>query len=79
MRFNESQDGLSYGLSNTYTNIAIYESTFTEDDILANYKTYCSDNTISVSDSAMTVSEDVSGLDSSAFYTRSFDDILTVY
>lgn len=79
VKFNQDQSGQHYGYLNTYSNIAFYEEAFTATKIINNYRLYCSDNTVYVQDSSILVSEDVDGLDNSAFYSRSFDDVLTIY
>ena len=73
IKFNQSQDGLVYGGSNTYSNIAFYENAFTLAEANKNYKLYCSDNSSVVTDPGVTVQESVSGVDSTAYFVRSFD------
>jgi hypothetical protein len=79
IKFNQNQSGDSYGLSNTYSNIAFYEEGFSSNKMLINYRLYCSDNTVSVEDSSISIIEDDNGMDGSAFYSRNFDDVLTIY
>jgi hypothetical protein len=79
IKFNQNQSGTEYGLNNLYSNIAIYEDQFTENEILENYNLYCSNNVSVVIEPGLTISEDASGNDNTANYIRLFDDILTNY
>jgi hypothetical protein len=79
IKFNQNQTGSEDGGANLYSNIAFYEDQFTEAQILNNYKLYCSDNSSIVQEAGIQVSEDAQGVDSTPYYTRSFDDILTIY
>ena len=79
VKFNQNQNDSVSGGANLYSNIAFYEDQFTEAQILNNYKLYCSDNSSSVQEVGLQISEDVSGADNTAYYTRSFDNILTIY
>jgi hypothetical protein len=74
IKFNQSQDGLTYGGSNTYSNIAFYENAFTEAEVIKNYKLYCSDNSYKLTDPGITVQESVSGVDDTSYFIRSFDE-----
>jgi len=74
IKFNQSQDGLVYGGSNTYSNISFYENAFSPSEANFNYKLYCSDNSYTVTDPGITVQESVSGVDDTAYFTRSFDE-----
>lgn len=74
IKFNQSQDGLVYGGSNTYSNIAFYENAFSPSEASINYKLYCSDNSYGVTDPGITVQESVSGVDDTAYFVRSFDE-----
>ena len=79
IKFNQNQDDSSSGGDNLYSNIAFYEDQFSSSQIINNYNLYCSDNSNSVEDTGLEFSEDIQGVDSTAYYTRYFDDILTVY
>ncbi len=79
IKFNQNQDDSVSGGPNLYSNIAFYQDQFAEADILNNYKLYCSDNSSVVQEATVQLSEDSLGLDNTAYYTRYFDDILTVY
>lgn len=74
IKFNQSQDGLTYGGSNTYSNIAFYANAFTEAEAIKNYKLYCSDNSYKLTDPGITVQESVSGVDDTSYFIRSFDE-----
>lgn len=74
IKFNQSQDGLEYGESNTYSNIAFYKDAFTLAEARNNYKLYCSDTASKVTDPGVTIQESVSGLDSTAYFIRSFGE-----
>lgn len=79
IKFNQNQSDSISGGNNLYSNIAFYEDQFSSDQIINNYKLYCSDNMSSVEDPGLEISEDSQGTDNTAYYTRYFDDILTVY
>lgn len=79
IKFNQNQDDSQSGGSNLYSNIAFYEGQFTQAQIINNYRLYCSDNSSIVEESGLQISEDASGVNNTAYYTRSFDDILTIY
>jgi len=74
IKFNQSQDGLSYGGPNTYSNIAFYPSAFTSAEATKNYKLYCSDNSFNIVDPGITVQEGVTGTDNTAYFVRSFGE-----
>jgi len=73
IKFNQSQNGSEYGGSNTYSNLAFYETPFTASQALNNYNLYCSDNSFTVQDPGINFSESASGQDNTAYFIRSFD------
>jgi hypothetical protein len=73
IKLNQNQSGSEYGGSNTYSNLAFYESPFTASEALKNYKLYCSENSFTVQDPGITFSESATGRDNTAYFTRSFD------
>ncbi len=73
IKLNQNQSGSEYGGSNTYSNLAFYETPFTAPEALKNYKLYCSENSFTVQDPGITFSESATGLDNTAYFTRSFD------
>jgi len=79
IKFNQNQDDSQSGGSNLYSNIAFYEEQFTDSQVINNYRLYCSDNSSVIQEAGLEISEDVNGLNSTSYYTRSFDDILTIY
>ncbi len=79
IKFNQNQTDSVSGGDNLYSNIAFYEDQFSSSQIINNYKLYCSDNSYPVEDPGLEISEDSQGVDNTAYYTRYFDDILTVY
>lgn len=74
IKLNQSQDGLQYGGSNTYSNLAFYEDSFSAAQASNNYSLYCSDNSVLVEDPGIIFSESNTGLDDTAYFVRSFDD-----
>jgi hypothetical protein len=72
IKFNQNQSGSEYGGSNTYSNLAFYETPFTASEALKNYKLYCSENSFTVQDPGITFSESATGQDNTAYFTRSF-------
>jgi hypothetical protein len=73
IKFNQNQLDTSYGSSNIYNNIAFYEKAFTSTEAKNNYRLYCSDNSFQVSDINLTISENSTGQDNTAYFIRSFD------
>lgn len=73
IKFNQNQGGSEYGGSNSYSNLAFYEDPFTASEALKNYKMYCSENSFTVQDPGITFAESATGLDNTAYFTRSFD------
>jgi hypothetical protein len=73
IKLNQNQSGSEYGGSNTYSNLAFYETPFTAPEALKNYKLYCSENSFTIEDPGITFSESATGLDNTAYFTRSFD------
>lgn len=73
IKLNQNQSGSEYGGSNTYSNLAFYETPFTASEALKNYNLYCSDNSFVVQDPGITFSENATGQDNTAYFTRSFD------
>ena len=73
IKLNQNQSGSEYGGSNTYSNLAFYETPFTSPEALKNYKLYCSENSFTIQDPGITFSESATGLDNTAYFTRSFD------
>jgi hypothetical protein len=73
IKFNQSQNGSEYGGSNTYSNLAFYETAFTASQALKNYNLYCSDNSFTVQDPGINFSESANGQDNTAYFIRSFD------
>jgi hypothetical protein len=73
IKLNQNQSGSEYGGSNTYSNLAFYETPFTAPEALKNYKLYCSENSFTVQDPGITFSESATGQDNTAYFTRSFD------
>jgi hypothetical protein len=73
IKFNQNQSGSEYGTSSTYNNIAFYENDFTAEQASNHYRLYCSDNSFSINDTGMTVSESGSGADGTPNFVRSFD------
>ncbi len=66
--FNSSLDGLESGGSNGYSNIAIYESTLTEQEIEENYKLYTDRILYTADDSSLTINESVQGHDNTGYF-----------
>lgn len=66
--FNSSVDGSESGGSNTYSNIAIYESAMSEQEIQDNYKLYTDRLLYTVDDSLLGVSESVQGHDNTGYF-----------
>ena len=73
IKLNQNQSGSEYGGSNTYSNLAFYETPFTAPEALKNYKLYCSENSFTIEDPGIAFSESATGLDNTAYFTRSFD------
>lgn len=73
IKFNQNQSGSEYGGSNTYSNLAFYQTPFTATEALKNYKLYCSENSFTVQDPGITFAESATGLDNTSYFTRSFD------
>jgi hypothetical protein len=73
IKFNQNQAGTQYGLNNTYSNIALYPSAFTQTEAIENYNLYCSNNIQAVSDPGISLSESVSGEDNTAYSVRYLD------
>jgi hypothetical protein len=74
IKFNQNQNGSSYGGSNSYSNIAFYKDPFTVAQAINNYKLYCSDNSFKVEDPGVVFSESDTGLDVTPYFVRSFDE-----
>jgi hypothetical protein len=66
--FNSSVDGLESGGSNTYSNIAIYESQLSPAEIEENYKLYTDRILYSISDTSLTLNESVQGSDNTGYF-----------
>ena len=74
LKFNESQDGSTYGLANSYNNIALYPSEFNLSKANAHYLLYAgSSPTILANDSGIIVSESVTGNDSTAYIVNNLN------
>ena len=67
LKFNQSQDGQTYGMANTYNNIAIYPSAFNLSMAYSHYLLYAGTApTISVADS-VSIQESVTGNDNTSY------------
>jgi hypothetical protein len=73
IKFNQNQLDTEYGTSNLYNNIAFYEKAFTSAEAINNYRLYCSDNTKTITDPGVTISESAQGQDGTSYFIRSFD------
>lgn len=73
IKFNQNQLDTEYGTSNLYNNIAFYEKAFTSAEAINNYRLYCSDNTNTITDPGVTISESAQGQDGTSYFIRSFD------
>lgn len=67
LKFNESQDGLNYGLGHMYNNLAIYEDGLSEYNTLKHYLLYTDRVTESISDTTLEIAEGTSGNNLTAF------------
>jgi hypothetical protein len=66
-RFNYNQDGSKSGGANVYSNIAVYPDAFSSGQATVHYQLYTKQYSISVSDTAFSISESVTGNDSTAY------------
>ena len=66
-RFNYNQDGSKSGGANVYSNIAIYPDALSSSQATVHYQLYTRQYAISVSDTAFSISESVTGNDSTAY------------
>jgi hypothetical protein len=66
-RFNYNQNGSKSGGANVYSNIAVYPEALSSSQATVHYQLYTKQYTLSVSDTAFSISESVTGNDSTAY------------
>jgi hypothetical protein len=75
LKFNQNQTDSKSGLGSMYNNLAIYQTALTEDKIYQHYLLYTGNIVNLINDTSMTISEGITGNDSTSFTLTSVEPL----